>query len=150
LAGVAIFFPLFNYAPKLYLWFMRERMSKIYRRLRFIEKALQTELAGPQLETLQSDLPNVDKVASSLWVPVRHSGLFFSLKVHIDLMQTRLASRLDEVRSKTASTQKEISIRRKSVSGTAQKSLELKASALQTQCPLGDGDKSAQCPLWPQ
>ncbi len=49
-AGMAVFFPLFSYAPKLYLWFVRERMSKIYRRLRIIEKVLQTELAAPQVE----------------------------------------------------------------------------------------------------
>ncbi len=99
LAGMAVFFPLFSYAPKLYLWFVRERMSKIYRRLRIIEKALQTELTAPQVKALQSDLANIDQVASSLWVPMRHSGLFFSLKLHIDLVRTHLTSRLDEVRS---------------------------------------------------
>ena len=102
LAGVAVFFPLFNFAPKLYLWFVRERMSRIDGRLRVIEKALQTKLTAPQVEALQSDLASVDQVASNLWVPMRHSGLFFSLKVHIDLIHTRLTSRLAEVRSKTA------------------------------------------------
>jgi uncharacterized protein len=102
LAGIAVFFPLFNYAPKLYLWLVRERMSKIYRRLRVVEKALQTKLTAPQIKVLQNDLANIDQVASSLWVPMRHSGLFFSLKVHIDLIRTRLTSRLDEVRSRTA------------------------------------------------
>ena len=102
LAGIAVFFPLFNYAPKLYLWLVRERMSKIYRRLRVVEKALQTKLTAPQIKVLQNDLANIDQVASSLWVPMRHSGLFFSLKVHIDLIRTRLTSRFDEVRSRTA------------------------------------------------
>lgn len=102
LAGIAVFLPLFNYAPKLYLWFVRERMSKIYRRLRIIEKELQTELTAPRVKALQRDLADIDQVASSLWVPMRHSGLFFSLKVHIDLIRTRLTSRLDEVRNKTA------------------------------------------------
>ena len=149
-AGVAVFFPLFNYAPKIYLWFVRERMSKIYRRLRIIEKALQAKLTAPQVEALQSDLANVDQMASSLWVPVRHSGLFFSLKVHIDLMHTRLTSRLGEVRKETVWTQKEISIQPRSVLGTAHKNFELNANTLRSQCPLLDGDKSARCPLWSQ
>ncbi len=101
-AGVAVVFPLFNFVPRLYLWFVRERMSKIYRRLRVIEKALQTELPAPQIKALQNDLANIDLVASSLWVPMRHSGLFFSLKVHIDLIRTRLASRFEDQGSKTA------------------------------------------------
>ncbi len=57
-------------------------MSKIYRRLRIIEKALQTELTAVQMKALQSDLANIDQVASSLWIPMRHSGLFFSKAPH--------------------------------------------------------------------
>jgi len=67
-----------------------------------VEKALQTKLTAPQIKVLQNDLANIDQVASSLWVPMRHSDLFFSLKVHIDLIRTRLTSRLDDVRRSTA------------------------------------------------
>jgi uncharacterized protein len=102
LAGMAVFFPLFNVTPKLYLWFVRERMSKIYRRLRIIEKALQKQLTVSQVKDLESDLANIDQAASGLWVPMRHSSLFFSLKVHIDLIRTRLTIRLEELQSKTA------------------------------------------------
>jgi hypothetical protein len=33
-AVIAIVLPVFNYAPKLYLWFIRERVRRLYRRLR--------------------------------------------------------------------------------------------------------------------
>ena len=101
-AGIAIFLPLFNYVPKAYLWLVRENMSKLYRRLRIIEKGLQTELTVPQVASFQNDLEKIDKLASLLRVPTRHSALLFGIKVHIDLIRTRLAACLAEVRSKTA------------------------------------------------
>jgi TRAP-type uncharacterized transport system substrate-binding protein len=100
--AIAIGFPLFNYMPKLYMWFVRENMSKLYRHLRRIEKALQTEITAPQVVALQGDLEQIDQTASHLWIPIRHSGLLFSFKVHINLMRTRLASRLAELRSHIA------------------------------------------------
>jgi hypothetical protein len=36
LAAAAIVFPIFNFAPKLYQWFLQNVMSKLYRRLRII------------------------------------------------------------------------------------------------------------------
>jgi TRAP-type uncharacterized transport system substrate-binding protein len=42
LAGGAIIYPLFNFAPKLYRWFLQDRMRKLYRRLRIVEEAAQT------------------------------------------------------------------------------------------------------------
>lgn len=101
-AAFAIVLPLFNYVPRLYRWFIRERVLKLYRRLRIIEQGLHTELTTPQVIGLQHDLENIERSVSILGVPNRFSDLFFSLKVHIDLTRTRLASRLAEVRSQTA------------------------------------------------
>ncbi len=100
--AIAIVLPLFNYAPRLYMWVIRENMSKLYRRLRVIEKGLQTELTTPQVASFQDDLENIDKMASRLSVPIRHSALLFSLKIHINLIRTRLGTRLAELRSQTA------------------------------------------------
>ena len=38
LAAGVIVYPLFNFAPKLYRWFLQDRMRKLYRRLRVVEK----------------------------------------------------------------------------------------------------------------
>jgi TRAP-type uncharacterized transport system substrate-binding protein len=99
IAVAAIFFPLFNYAPKLYTWLVRERLRSLYRRLRTIEASLQKDVAAPELSALEADLDSVDRAANILGVPMRHSDLFFSLKVHIDLVRTRLGSRRVELRS---------------------------------------------------
>lgn len=99
---LAIGIPVFNYLPKLYMWFVRENMSRLYRRLRTIEKGLQSELTTPQVVDFQNDLENIDYAASHLHVPMRHSALFMGIKVHINLVRTRLAARLVELRSQIA------------------------------------------------
>ncbi len=95
-AVIAIVLPVFNFAPKLYQWFLQDRMRKLYRRLRIVEDASQTELTAPQVVSLQTELENIDNAARIL--PQRHSDLFFILEQHIILMRTQLASRLVEVR----------------------------------------------------
>jgi hypothetical protein len=74
-------------------------MRKLYRRLRIVEDASQTELTAPQVVSLQTELENIDRAARIL--PQRHSDLFFNLEQHIILTRTQLASRLVEVRSQT-------------------------------------------------
>jgi hypothetical protein len=100
--AVAIVLPLFNYLPRLYRWFVRERTKYLYRRLRHIEKNLQTELTAPQIAALQGELEKIDQAATILWIPMGHSDLFFSLKVHINLVRTRLGARFAEAQRLTA------------------------------------------------
>lgn len=100
IATLAIILPVFGFAPRLYGWFVQERLRKLYRRLRVIEQALQVELTVAQAEVLQSDLADIDRVASA--VPMRHSDLFFIFRLHLDQTRSRLASRLVEARSQTA------------------------------------------------
>ena len=99
LAGGAIFIPIFNFAPKLYQWFLKDRVGRLYRRLRIVEEAAQTELSAPQVVSLQTELERIDRAARVL--PQRHSDLFFIFEHHIILTRAQLASRLVEVRSQT-------------------------------------------------
>lgn len=100
LAAIAILLPLFNYAPRLYRWISRERMARLYRRLRAVEKGMQPGLSVAEVEALQSDLDSIDRAAGILGIPLRHSDLFFTLKIHINLVRARLASHLVEARSR--------------------------------------------------
>ncbi|MEA3069470.1 MAG: hypothetical protein QOD29_916, partial [Alphaproteobacteria bacterium] len=100
LAGGAIIYPLFNLAPKLYQWLLQDRMRRLYRRLRIVEEAAQTELTASQVVSLQAELEDIDRAARVL--PQRHSDLFFILEHHITLTRTQLASRLVEMRSRIA------------------------------------------------
>src|SRR5450631_4150005 len=100
LAAGVIVYPLFNFAPKLYQWFLQDRMRKLYRRLRIVEKTMKESLTESQLAALQSDLEAIGRVSAIL--PMRHSETYFGLKRDIDATRTHLASRLVEARSQKA------------------------------------------------
>lgn len=104
LAAVAIILPLFNYVPRLYRWMIRERIARLYRRLRAVEKGMQPGQTAAEVEALQSDLESIERAVSILGIPIRHSDLFYALKIHINLVRARIASHLVEARSRTAKT----------------------------------------------
>jgi TRAP transporter TAXI family solute receptor len=99
LAGGAILYPLFHFAPKLYQWFLQDRMRKLYRLLRDVDEALQRELTSSEIVSLHTDLENINRAARIL--PRRHSEMFFDFNQHIESTRTRLAARLVEARSQT-------------------------------------------------
>jgi hypothetical protein len=99
LGSMVIVLPLFNFGPKMYMWFLRERMSKLYGGLRSIEKQLQKGKYESSTRRLSKRIEKIDYTASHLWIPTRHSALLFSLKVHCNLIRTRLVARLAEVRA---------------------------------------------------
>ena len=81
-AVIAIVVPIFNYVPKLFLWFIHDRVRRLYRRLRIVDNAL---LSGPdtsEMKALQTELESIVRAANI--VPMRSSELFFELKSHID------------------------------------------------------------------
>ena len=90
--AVAIVIPLFAYGPRLYAWFLQLRIVNLYRRLRIVNAQLKNALTAEAVAALQTDLENIDRAANVL--PMRHSDLFFSLLMHIDMTRTRLAARL--------------------------------------------------------
>jgi uncharacterized protein len=96
LAVFAVVIPLFSYAPKLYHWFLRVYLSKLYRRLRGIETELDNQLTAAQVEALQANLENINRAARVL--PMRHSDLFIDVMTHIRLMRMELADRLAALR----------------------------------------------------
>ena len=91
-AAIAIVIPVFNYAPKLYLWFIRERVRRLYRRLRLVDQELATQLGPSDMRAVQLELDSIVRAASV--VPMRDSELFFGLVSHIDRTRTQLSHRL--------------------------------------------------------
>jgi TRAP transporter TAXI family solute receptor len=98
-AALAIVFPAFGFAPRLYEWFVRQRFRQLYQRLRAIENALQEKLTVANAETLQAELDDIER--STMTVPMRHSDLYFILRYHLD----RTRSRLSEARRDATLTQ---------------------------------------------
>jgi TRAP-type uncharacterized transport system substrate-binding protein len=87
-AALAIAFPVFGFTPRLYAWFVQQRLRQLYRRLRVIENALQTGLTAAKAETLQAELDDIDR--ATMTVPMRHSDLYFMLRYHLDRTRSRL------------------------------------------------------------
>lgn len=96
-AALAIAIPLFSYAPRIYAWFLKAQLIRLYRRLRAVNTGLKKELTAADGAVLQSDLETIDHAANIL--PMRHSDMFFDLKLHIDQTRVRLDRRLLELRS---------------------------------------------------
>ena len=94
-AAVAIVIPLLTFGPRLYEWLLRTQLIRLYRRLRAVNTRLKDSLTADGLAALQADLEEIDRAANIL--PMRHSDLFFSLLMHIDMTRTRRAARLDEL-----------------------------------------------------
>jgi uncharacterized protein len=91
-AAIAIVVPVFNYAPKLYLWFIRERVRRLYRRLRMVDKELTMELSPSSMQAVKFELESIAQAASV--VPMRNSEVFFGLITHIDRTRAQLNHRL--------------------------------------------------------
>jgi TRAP transporter TAXI family solute receptor len=87
-AAVAIVFPAFGFAPRLYEWLVRQRFRQFYQRLRAVENALQERLTAAKVEALQGELDDIEK--STTTVPMRHSELYFMLRYHLDRTRSRL------------------------------------------------------------
>jgi TRAP-type uncharacterized transport system substrate-binding protein len=96
LATFAVILPVFNYAPRLYRWMTRERVLKLYRTVRSIESELQRELTAARISELQSELEMIDHATKDMQVPLRHSDILFSFKIHVNLLRQRLAARMME------------------------------------------------------
>ena len=86
-----------TYVPRLYAWLLNARLLQLYRRLRAVNGRLKDTLSAEQVGALQADLDKIDHAANVL--PMRHSDVFFSLFMHIDMTRTRLASRLAALQS---------------------------------------------------
>jgi TRAP-type uncharacterized transport system substrate-binding protein len=87
-AALAIVFPVFGFAPRLYDWLAHQRLRRLYHRLRVVEIALQSELTASQIKSLERELAKIDRAARA--VPLRHSHLYFVIKYHLDQIRSRL------------------------------------------------------------
>jgi uncharacterized protein len=92
LAGGAIAFPLFSFAPKLFKSLVQYRLGSMYRRLRAIEARLQHCASPLEASAFETELDGIDREIHLLGVPMQHSDLFFSIKSHLDDVRAHLGS----------------------------------------------------------
>jgi uncharacterized protein len=103
-AAVAIAFPVFSFAPRLYTWFTQDRVRRLYRRLRVVEDALGAELTLSESELLQNEMANIDRETRA--VAMRDSDLYFMLRYHLNQTRSRLADSLEAAGGKFVPTER--------------------------------------------
>lgn len=96
---IAIILPLFNYAPRIYRWFVEYRLRTLYKRLRGIERHLKDNITAKDIAELQAKVESLDREVFALEVPIRHSDLYFTIKSHLNLVHNRLDRRGTQLRA---------------------------------------------------
>lgn len=76
----------------MYLWFVRERVRRLYRRLRLVDHRLLAEQSFSDVHILRLELESIARAANIL--PMRNSELFFDLTTHIDRTRAHLEKQL--------------------------------------------------------
>jgi len=88
---VGVAYPLLRVAPALYGWGMRRRIFRLYGELKFIEIELEAR-GGRAAEDLLVRLDRLEDHANHLRIPVGFAQFLYALRLHIDLVRTRLQS----------------------------------------------------------
>lgn len=89
-AASAALLPLLSQGPRLYRWYLRERMRGLYKRLRGLEAQLDALPGAVDQHSLRKELDALHRAVRHLQVPIRHSDLFFELLHGIELVRRRL------------------------------------------------------------
>jgi len=90
---VGVAYPLFRLLPALYGWSMRRRIFRLYGELKFLEAELETKgvtQAGPQLS---ARLDQLEQRADHMRVPSAFAHMLYTLRLHIDMVRTRITKR---------------------------------------------------------
>ncbi|MBL8223925.1 MAG: hypothetical protein JNM50_01235 [Chromatiales bacterium] len=89
---VGVLYPLFRLVPLAYGGIMRLRIFRLYGELKFLEAELDTAKGGEALQRLGGQLENLEQRANHLRVPEMYADRLYTLRLHINLVRSRLAT----------------------------------------------------------
>lgn len=92
---VGIAYPLLRLAPAVYSWSMRRRIFGLYGELKFIEVEIEAH-SGHVTKDLRARLDRLEERANHLRIPVDYAHFLYALRMHIDLVRTRLQQSPEE------------------------------------------------------
>lgn len=90
---LAILVPLSRALPALYVWSIRRRLIYWYRKLKALERNLDSRGAKYDLAAHQAEIERIDSAVRRIRVPLYFSHELYDLRGHIDLVRQRLATR---------------------------------------------------------
>ena len=86
-----VLIPLFRVAPPLYNWRIRSRIYRWYAALREIDAVIEQEANAGDAAAAMKRLKEVDKEVASVSVPLSYTGELYNLRLHIGLIEEKLA-----------------------------------------------------------
>ena len=88
---VGVLYPLLRIMPALYNWSMQQRIFRLYRELRAIEREVESRRPGPGSKDLIMRLERLEQRASHIQVPVTYANMLYTLRNHIAFVRAQLA-----------------------------------------------------------
>ena len=92
---VAVVLPLFKLMPLIYRWRMRSRIYRWYSKLHAIDPERHKEETAPRLQEYLVNLNRIEEKVSNIAVPLSFSKELYHLRMHIDLMRSKLEQMLE-------------------------------------------------------
>ena len=88
----ALLYPVFKLLPQIYDWMMQRKIRRLYDDIRSIESDMENR--GPEFDAnaLNAKLDQIDQRANHLQLPTVYASNLYTLRSHIDLVRTRLAT----------------------------------------------------------
>jgi TRAP transporter TAXI family solute receptor len=93
---VAVAIPVMRLFPSLYVWRVRARVFRWYRELRSVEAEAARKPGPERVRELLSRLDAIEEGVGRTRVPLAYSDYAYNLKLHVDLIRTRLQRMTDE------------------------------------------------------
>lgn len=93
---VAILLPLLKIVPPLYDWRVKSKVFKRYGELRYLESAVDQAPDAAALEAMLARVVKLEDEVRGLGVPRSYSELFFTFRLHADMVRGRIRARLAE------------------------------------------------------
>ena len=96
---VALVLPIFKLMPIVYRWRMRSRIYRWYSKLRSFDPERHRGKTAVQLEEYVVELRKVEEKVSNISVPLAFTEELYHLRMHIDMLITRLKKMIDNSNS---------------------------------------------------
>jgi TRAP-type uncharacterized transport system substrate-binding protein len=91
----ALLYPMFKFLPQIYDWIMQLKIRRLYDEMRLIESEMGAEGHGHDADAMIAKLDRLDERANRLRLPRVYASMLYTLRMHINLVRSRLASTPD-------------------------------------------------------
>ena len=89
---IGVVYPALKFMPTAYQWAMRRRIYRLYGELRVLEGQLAQSIIDGSGEALGTRLDDMERKVRRIKVPLTFSPLVYALRLHINVVRTRIAA----------------------------------------------------------